>query len=237
MWQTSRKSRALFRPRVLFSGGETLRRGNGGIMKFNIRDITKLPNTLSLLRILLIPVFVSVLLWENGIIGSSEAEHRANGYVVAAIIVIISGLTDAADGFIARRFNMMTDLGKVLDPLADKLTQAAVIACLIVRYRSIWPLVTAMFALIFVKEIVMLIIGVAFLKKGQDLGGAKWFGKLATVVFYILVIVLIGAPGMSDTAAAVMIAVMAVFALLSFVLYMREYFRLWKKRGTDSDNG
>ncbi len=209
-------------------------------MKFNLSDITKIPNILTAVRILLIPLFVAVFLWENGNVDiGADPESEGSGYVIAAIIIIISGLTDAADGFIARKFDMITDLGKVLDPFADKLTQAAVVVCLIFRYSEIWQAVAALFGIILIKEIIMLVMGVMFLKKGQDLGGAKWFGKLATIVFYVLVIILIGAPSLSTPAALVMVSVMALFAVLSFVLYMREYYRLWKLResGGDDDKG
>lgn len=205
-------------------------------MKFELRDITKLPNILTLARIALIPVFVVVFLWEDGFIKNSAVDSQTNGYLLAAIIVIISGITDAVDGFIARRFNMITDLGKALDPLADKLTQAAIVVCLIVRYRSIWWLLVALFFLIFIKEITMLVVGLVFLKKGQDLGGAKWFGKLATIVFYVIVIILIGAPSMDTTMAVIMICVMFVFTAVTFILYMREYFRLYKQRESSDDN-
>lgn len=209
-------------------------------MKFNLSDITKIPNILTAVRILLIPLFVVVFLWENGNIRvGADPENEGSGYVIAAIIIIISGLTDAADGFIARKFDMITDLGKVLDPFADKLTQTAVVVCLIFRYSEIWQAVAALFGIILIKEITMLVMGVLFLKKGQDLGGAKWFGKLATIAFYVLVIILIGAPSLSTPAALVMVSVMALFAVLSFVLYMREYYRLWQSResGGDDDNG
>lgn len=201
-------------------------------MKISFSDIKKVPNILTLLRILLIPLFVFVFLWENSC-GHAESDGEGSGYMIAAGIIIISGITDAADGFIARKFNMITDLGKILDPFADKLTQAAVVVCLIFRYNEIWQAVTALFVIIFVKEITMLAMGLVFLKKGQDLGGARWFGKLATIVFYILVIVLIGAPRLSMTAALVMVTIMAFFVVLSFVLYIREYYRLWKNKSSE----
>ena len=205
-------------------------------MKLELRDITKLPNLLTVARILLIPVFVIVFLWEDGMIKSAD-ESDVSGYVLAAVIVLISGITDALDGFIARRFNMITDLGKALDPFADKLTQAAVVVCLIVRYRSIWWLLVTLFLMIVIKEVTMLVVGLLFLKKGQDLGGAKWFGKAATIVFYLTVLVLIGAPSMPIVAAIIMISVMIGFTIATFVLYMREYFRLYKQRGEDDGEG
>lgn len=203
-------------------------------MKIDIRDITKLPNILTVLRILLIPVFVIAFLWGNGNI-ELDLKHsdKENGYLIAAAIMILSGLTDMADGLIARKFNMITDLGKVIDPFADKLTQAAVVVCLIFRYNDIWILIAALLVLIVIKELLMLVMGVVFLRKGQDLGGARWYGKLATIIFYFQVIVLIGAPVLSDTAAAVMFCVMIAFTLLSFIMYMREYYRLKKQRGSN----
>lgn len=207
-------------------------------MKLDIRDITKLPNLLTLVRIALIPFFVYVFLWEDGMIQSDNAlMEGTNGYILAAIIVIISGLTDAADGIIARRFNMITDLGKALDPFADKLTQAAVVVCLVIRYNEIWWLVAALFMLIVIKEITLLILALLFLKKGQDLGGAKWFGKVSTIVFYILVIVLIGLPYIATWAAAIMIGIMFVFNAMAFFLYSREYYRMYKQRVQENDNG
>lgn len=208
-------------------------------MKIDFRDITKLPNILTLVRIALVPLFVFVFLWEDGMIQvESDVMEKTNGYLLAAIIVIISGLTDAADGIIARRFNMITDLGKALDPLADKLTQAAVVFCLVIRYNEIWFLIAALFVLIVIKEITMLILALMFLKKGQDLGGARWFGKLSTIVFYVHVIILIGAPYISTLAAIILIFVMLVFNMIAFALYAREYVRMYqqrKKAGAEND--
>ena len=206
-------------------------------MKLDIRDITKLPNLLTLVRIALIPLFVFIFLWEDGMIQADiDMMEKTNGYLLAAIIVVISGLTDAADGYIARKFNMITDLGKALDPFADKLTQAAVVVCLVIRYNEIWWLVAALFTFIVVKEITLLIMALLFLKKGQDLGGATWFGKVSTIVFYVLVIVLIGAPSVNTLAAAIMMGVMFAFNILAFCLYMREYMTLYKQRKQENDN-
>lgn len=204
-------------------------------MKIDIRDITKLPNILTVIRILLIPLFVIVFLWANGNIELNFRHfNKQSGYILSATIMILSGLTDMADGFIARRFNMITDLGKVIDPFADKLTQAAVVVSLIFRYGDIWILIAALFALIFIKEILMLIMGVMFLRKGQDLGGARWYGKLATIIFYFQVIVLIGAPVLSNLTAIIMFGIMITATLLSFIMYMREYHRLKMQRDTSA---
>lgn len=209
-------------------------------MKIDIRDITKFPNILTVIRIMLIPLFIIIFLWANGNIELNFKHfNKQNGYIIAAAIMILSGLTDMADGLIARKFNMITDLGKVIDPFADKLTQAAVVVCLIFRYGDIWILIAALFALIFIKEILMLIMGVMFLRKGQDLGGARWYGKLATIIFYFQVIVLIGAPVLSNLTAVIMFCIMIAATLMSFIMYMREYYRLKMQRDTDgqSDKG
>ena len=209
-------------------------------MKIDIRDITKFPNILTVIRIMLIPLFIIIFLWANGNIELNLKHfNKQNGYIIAAAIMILSGLTDMADGLIARKFNMITDLGKVIDPFADKLTQAAVVVCLIFRYGDIWILIAALFALIFIKEILMLIMGVMFLRKGQDLGGARWYGKLATIIFYFQVIVLIGAAVLSNLTAVIMLCIMIAATLMSFIMYMREYYRLKMQRDTDgqSDKG
>lgn len=206
-------------------------------MKLDIRDITKLPNLLTLVRIALIPCFVYVFLWEDGMIQNTNTLiEGTNGYILAAIIVVISGLTDAADGYIARKFDMITDLGKALDPFADKLTQAAVVVCLVIRYNEIWWAVAALFMLIVIKEITLLIMALLFLKKGQDLGGAKWFGKVSTIVFYLLVIALIGLPYIATWVAAIMIGIMFAFNAMAFFLYMKEYYRMYKQRDNGDDN-
>ena len=88
------------------------------------------PNALSTMRIVLIPFFLYTYL---------TAQHESQ-YVAAAVILAVSGLTDTVDGWIARHFNMITQLGKILDPVADKLTLAAVVAALWIQKPHLWPL-------------------------------------------------------------------------------------------------
>ena len=95
-------------------------------MEAPMNRIFTIPNLLSLIRILLIPVFVALFFHDE--------------MIWAALILIISGLTDTLDGYIARHFNMITNLGKVLDPIADKLTQAVVAFCLCVKMPAVIPL-------------------------------------------------------------------------------------------------
>ena len=91
---------------------------------YKLSDLKSIPNILSIIRILLIPVFM--VRYMNA---SSELDYQ-----IVAVIVLLSGVTDLVDGFIARKFNQITELGKLLDPVADKLTQLAIIICLVTRY-------------------------------------------------------------------------------------------------------
>ena len=115
------------------------------------KEIWSIPNLLSLLRILLIPVYIVLYL---------EAH-----YYVAGGILAVSCLTDLLDGKIARHFDMVTTLGKILDPLADKLTQFALIVCLMVRYPILWTVLV----LFVVKESFQMVAGVINFSRGHML--------------------------------------------------------------------
>ena len=131
------------------------------------------PNAMSVFRILVIPVFVCFAL----------ADH-----IPGALIALgLSGLSDALDGFVARKFNQITELGKMLDPFADKLTQGAVAICIAVRYPSICPLLFLFVA----KELLMLYGACLLLKHKKKPCAAKWYGKLSTVLFYLSIALII----------------------------------------------
>lgn len=137
---------------------------------FSKKEIFSIPNLMGYFRILLIPAFCYLYL-------TAENEHE---YFLAALVVLISSLTDLFDGKIARRFHMVTELGKALDPIADKLTHAALAICLATRYPLMWVLI----ALLAVKEGYMGIMGLIFLRKGKMLNGAMWFGKVCTAILF-----------------------------------------------------
>ena len=137
---------------------------------FSKKEIFSIPNLMGYFRILLIPAFCYLYL-------TAENEHE---YFLAALVVLISSLTDLFDGKIARRFHMVTELGKALDPIADKLTHAALAICLATRYPLMWVLIT----LLAVKEGYMGIMGLIFLRKGKMLNGAMWFGKVCTAILF-----------------------------------------------------
>lgn len=128
-----------------------------------------IPNILTMLRFFLIPVIVGFLIQEN--------------YILAFVFLTLSGLTDILDGFIARRFNFITNFGKLIDPLADKVTQIAVLAVLTIQHViPLWIL-----SIVLLKEFFM-ISGASFLYGKEFVVSSKWYGKLATVLFYVAIV-------------------------------------------------
>ena len=161
-----------------------------------------IPNILSCFRIVLIIPFLFTI-------------NEGNIYI-AGTILLISAITDVADGFIARKFNFITDLGKILDPAADKLTQVAVCVAL----SSFVPEFTMFFTIIIIKEILMLISSAILLLKGSKPIQAKWYGKVATVCFYVTTISMVYFENMSLMIIGTLAFITIVFIILSFVKYM-----------------
>ena len=174
-----------------------------------------LPNILCYIRLLLIPLFMILYI---------KAETRED-YYSAGFVVLIASVTDFLDGFIARKFNMITEFGKLLDPLADKLMQTALILVLILKIDYMYIL-----ALIFIiKEIVMTVAAYIFVKKGKKLNGSKWFGKVSTAFFYATMLILIVFPSLSNGITYLLMIICGTFLTLSFVLYGREYYIMYKE--------
>ena len=161
-----------------------------------------IPNILSLFRMFLIPVIT----WLYCVLEE---------YYLAGYILILSGVTDVIDGFIARRFDMISDLGKVLDPVADKLTQLAMIVCLIVRF----PLMLVLFALILAKETFMAVTGFVVVKKTGVVIGSSWHGKVATFLLYAMMALHLFWSEITPFASVISIALCAVMIFVSFILY------------------
>ena len=164
-----------------------------------------IPNILSFLRILLIPAFVWLM--------------HTDQTMAAAIVLGISGITDMLDGFLARRFDWVTPLGKLLDPAADKLTQVAVCIVLAVRLRTYGPF----FILLLLKEVIMLIGSAYLIKKQVKLEGAKWFGKLGTVLFYVSMTLIVFVPDMPGPVTAALLGATTACALLAAIMYIPEF--------------
>lgn len=174
------------------------------------KDIFTIPNILSLFRLVLIPVYVVIYL--------NATQMR--DYIIAAGILAVSCLTDLVDGKIARKFNMISTVGKILDPVADKATQFTLIICLSIHYPVLWYLV----AFFVVKESFQLIAGLITLRKGRMLTGALITGKICTTVLFVSLTLMILMPDISRTAVHVIAVVDAVFMLVALVDYIRAYF-------------
>ena len=169
---------------------------------FYKNKIITIPNILSTVRLAMIPF----MLWAYCVLESPA---------ITAILVVLSGLTDVVDGFIARRFNMISDLGKALDPVADKLTQIAILFCLVTRF----PLILLPLVLIIVKEISAGVLRAIILHKANEVEGAVWHGKANTVILYTVMFIHIVWYNIPNVASTVFILVSTAMMLLSFVLY------------------
>lgn len=180
-------------------------------MKINWKkEILTIPNLLSLFRLLLIPVYVSIYL------NATEGWH----YIAAAMILAVSCLTDLADGYIARNYNMISTLGKILDPVADKFTQLALILCLCFRYTALRFLI----CLFLVKEIFQLVAGGVNLSKGKMLEGALMSGKVCTTVLFTSLIIIVMFPTIPENIVNILACIDIVFMLIAFGDYIMAYF-------------
>ena len=164
--------------------------------------IVTIPNILSLVRLCLIPVFMWLYLGKGSVMW-------------AAIVLVASGLTDLADGWIARRFDMISDLGKALDPIADKLTQAAVLLCLVFRFPALWVAL----GVLVVKEISLAVTALLALRKSGVVNGARWHGKVTTTLLYAVMFLHLAWPDMPRGCSAGLTAGCVVMMLVSMALY------------------
>ena len=163
--------------------------------------IITIPNILSFFRLCLIPLIVWQYVWEES-------------YFNALYLLALSGVTDIVDGIIARKFHMISDLGKALDPVADKLTQLAMLFCLVTRFPSMWiPLV-----LLLVKEIFAGITGLMMVKRGTVIG-ADWHGKVTTVLLYGTMLVHLAWVNVPPVVSHILVILCTGMLLLSGILY------------------
>ncbi len=165
-----------------------------------------IPNILTILRFIFIPIILYSIFTGN--------------YALGIVFFTISGITDVLDGFIARRFNLVSNFGKLMDPLADKLTQICVLASLVkVNIIPFWILV-----IVIMKELLM-IVGASFLYGKDVVVYSKWYGKLATVLFYLAIVIslitkqlgLTGFWGNFDLAIYCIALICTVFSLIMYV--------------------
>lgn len=165
-------------------------------------QIWTIPNILSFFRIALIPLIIYLYCVKNNPLG-------------ALIVIIISGISDVVDGFIARKFNMITDFGKMIDPVADKLTQITVLVCLVSRF----PLMLLPLLIMALKEIISFTIRIFVFNKTEKVDSAVWHGKVNTVVLYAIMCLHVIWYDIDITVSTILILISSGFMILSFVLY------------------
>ena len=167
--------------------------------------ILTIPTMLSFVRLCLIPVIMWLYCVEEN-------------YLWAGIILIVSGITDTVDGFVARHFHMTSDLGKVLDPVADKLTQAAMLFCLLTRF----PLMILPLGIMVLKEFFMGVTGLMVIQKTGKVFGADWHGKVTTWLLYAMMILHVFWYNIPAALSRILIAACVIMMLISLVLYGRH---------------
>ncbi len=195
-----------------------------------------IPNYISFVRILLIPVF-AVLFYKDQTIA-------------AAIILALSGLSDLVDGKIARKYNQISNLGKMLDPIADKLTVFAIAIILYIKFSNAANETLRAFAWVFllfiIKDVIMIVVGLIMILFGLRPCAAEIFGKLATVTFYV-VMVLIMAIGpevgavrnlytLPDNVMMILVSLSAAATFVAFFSYFPDVFRQIKEKSKNRKN-
>lgn len=200
-------------------------------------NIWTIPNIISFIRILLIPVF-GVLFYKGELLW-------------ALLILAFSGFTDFIDGKLARKLNQVSELGKMLDPIADKLTQATIAIVYFFTFRNAENETLNLFAWVFLlfilKELVMLVGGAIMIAVGIRPGAAEIYGKAATLVFYVVMVILmafgpeIGAfraeEGailqlftLPDTVMMVLVVISLIMTIIAFLSYMPGVYSQVKER-------
>ena len=174
----------------------------------NVEMKMNVPNALSIVRLILIPFFAYLFL--NDLVYWSF------------VVLVVSGITDLLDGIIARHFNQITPLGKILDPLVDKMTQVAVVICLAIQYPPIIPLTI----ICFVKEAAQGLGGWLLLRRGVKPQGARWYGKVSTFAFYGAMAAIVAFPNMHEMLRVGLVVFVSMLMIFAFIRYFMEYLRI-----------
>ncbi len=199
-------------------------------LSYYLENWKTIPNFISFVRILFIPVF-AVLFYKD--------------YTVAAFIILaLSGLSDLVDGYIARKFNQISNLGKMLDPIADKLTVFAIAIILFLRFNQAQneslKAFSWVFLLFILKDLIMLGFGLFMILNGMKPCAAEIYGKLATIAFYTFM-ALIMAIGpevgafreiivMPDIVMMILVVISVVLTFVAFFSYIPDVVRQFSEK-------
>ena len=181
-------------------------------MNFHQKRVVTLPNLLTVLRLALIPCFFVCYCFRNA-------------PLEAAGVLLLSGLTDVADGYLARRLHQVSDLGKVLDPVADKLTQGVVLLCLATRFPQLMALAVVLSA----KELMGACFGLAVMRHTGKVESARWHGKASGCILYGIMMLHLLLPQIPEQLTGWLILLGSGAALLSFVLYGVENGKAYRR--------
>jgi cardiolipin synthase len=179
------------------------------------KKIVTIPNILSGFRIILAFLYLILFMTQNI---QSKQELLVG-------ILVVSAITDWLDGRIARKFNMVSELGKILDPIADKLTQGILLVCLLIRYQA----AKYVLLLFLVKESYMGIMGLKTIMETGENEGAMWYGKVSTAFFYGVVIVLAVFPNIPQYVGECLLIGCGALMLFAFTQYARHYNELQRE--------
>ena len=173
-----------------------------------------LPNINTIFRIFLVPVFAVVFF--------SELEHSR---LLALGIFIIAGISDVVDGYIARKYNLISDFGKLMDPLADKLLQFTVALCV----AKAEPALTWVVIFLFIKEITMFLGVTKLLNQSKIVVKSNWAGKLASTIYFVAFFLIMLFPDANKIIHQILCGAFVCFSVMAFIVYLKEYLVYLKK--------
>lgn len=198
-------------------------------MKDLFKNWNTIPNWISFARIIMVPIFAVLFL---------------NDEIVWSVFVLfLSGFSDFIDGKIARKFNQISELGKMLDPVADKLTQMTIAVLLYLRFNAADGLVKTfswIFLIFIIKEFVMVAFGAFMVAIGLKPGAAEIYGKAATFAFYAVMLLLFAfAPDVGaftnlwvipETLLVILVALTAILCVVAFASYLPTTYKQFKEK-------
>lgn len=174
------------------------------------KEFFTVPNLLSLIRLVLLPIYATIYL---------HAKNTVH-FLTAGFLMIVSCLTDILDGRIARKYDMISNVGKLLDPLADKATQFTLIVCFCAKY----PVMEPVLVLFLIKELFQLIACILSLRNGKVLPGALMAGKVCTTVLFVSLIFMVMLDSIPENLVLGIAILDSAFLIFSFISYILAYY-------------
>jgi len=182
-----------------------------------------LPNIVSIARICLVPVFIAVYFI-----------HESDIKYWAIMVYAIAGLSDLLDGYLARKFDAVTKLGKLLDPLGDKLMTFTVMVCITITSHILYWAVLVYF----VKEVLMAIGGFLIHRKARvELPAANYIGKASTFLLFLVCVIMMFFRELPEYVEIALTTAAICVTLVALASYLNSYIKIMKSRPTENNNG